>query len=514
MTPRHDGTAASPSPSRGGLGWGWGKGSGFGSSAHAPHPPPGLPLEGGGAGNSIAAAATLAALAIAGGALSALAPWWLALGAFAAMAVGLAILASPYFGLMLTLALAAQAIPGAPIPALPLGGALVQPAELALLATLAAAAVHVLLDGRMPAASGERAGGFDLRFAALALFTFAALGLSFAASAYLMGQRDFAFPVLRNFLPLALLPLLPRLLPDRRRVELTERLLIAFGVLIALFIAVQAFADVQLLSGRFEDLGLEQTTGVTRTVLWGPELLIILALLLIGRRGAKFALSHVWPLPAAAILLLGLMGTYTRTFWIATVICVALLTLLTAGARGCLRLAAVIVPATIVVWAAVYAASPRIGEAALDRAFGIGREIESGDSFGWRGKENAMAMESIAKHPLLGIGFDGVYKKTISTRGHFAGEETYIHNAYLYFQLKMGLLGSLVLAAFLLLYLRLMAAAAAIPDARDRTSALCHGVLGVAIMLIGYSGQTVSRFVTLLIICLMFTLMRFYAARH
>ena len=198
MNHHHDATAASPSPSRGGLGWGWGKSSGFGSSAHEPHPPPGLPLEGRGAASSIPAIAAFAALAIAGGALSALAPWWLALGTFFAMAVGLAILASPYFGLMLTLALAAQAIPGAPIPALPLGGALVQPAELALLATLAAAAVHVLLDGRMPAASGERAGGFDLRFAALALFTFAALGLSFAASAYLMGQRDFAFPVLRN----------------------------------------------------------------------------------------------------------------------------------------------------------------------------------------------------------------------------------------------------------------------------------------------------------------------------
>ncbi|MFT3850648.1 MAG: O-antigen ligase family protein [Propionivibrio sp.] len=479
MTLRHDGTAASPS----------------------------------GATSPIPAAATLAALALAGGAFSALAPWWLALGAFAAMAVGLAILASPYFGLMLTLALAAQAVPGALIPALPLGGALIQPAELALLATLASAAVHVLRDGRMPADPADRAGGFDARFTAVALFTFAALGLSFAASAYLMGQRDFAFPVLRNFLPLALLPLLPRLLADRRRVELTERLVIVFGVLIALYIAVQAFANVQLLSGRFEDLGLEQTTGVTRTVLWGPELLIILALLLIARRGAQFALSHAWPLPAAAILLLGLMGTYTRTFWIATVVCVALLTLLTAGVRGCLRLAAVIVPATLVVWAAVYAVSPRVGEAAFDRAFGIGREIESGDSFGWRGKENAMALESIARHPVLGIGFDGVYK-TISTRGHFAGEETYIHNAYLYFQLKMGLLGSLILAAFLLLYLRLMAAAAAIPDPRDRASALCHGVLGVAILLVGYSGPTVSRFVTLLIICLMFTLMRFYAARH
>ena len=126
-----------------------------------------------------------------------------------------------------------------------------------------------------------------------------------------------------------------------------------------------------------------------------------------------------------------------------------------------------------------------------------------------------MALEAIARNPLLGIGFNGVYKKSISTRGHFAGEEIYIHNAYLYFVLKMGmLLGLAVLATFLFLYLRLMAASLAIKDARDRTSALCHGVLGVAIMLIGYSGQTISRFVTLLIICLTFTVMRFYAARN
>lgn len=456
---------------------------------------------------NIAANVGIAALALSGGALAALAPWWLALGAFVGTVVALAILASPYFGLMLTLALASQAIPGGPIPTIPIGGAQIYPAELALLATLASAVVDLLLDKNGAIA-------MDGRFVTVTLITFTALGLSFLASAYLMGQRDFALPVLRNFLPLALLPLLPRLLPDRRRVELTEHAIIAFGVLIALFISFQAFANIQLLAGRFEDLGLDQATGVTRTVLWGPELLIILSLLLIGRRGVRFAVSHWWPLPATGILLLGLMGTYTRTFWISTLVCVALLTLFTAGIRGCLRLAAVVVPATLIGWSAVYVASPRIGEAAFNRAFGITEEIQSGDSFGWRGKENAQAMESIARNPLLGIGFNGVYKNSISTRGHFPGEEVYIHNAYLYFQLKMGLLGSLILAAFLFLYVRLMLAAAAIRDPRDRSSALCHGVLGVAVMLIGYSGHTISRFVTLLIICLMFTIVRFYAARH
>ena len=449
----------------------------------------------------------IAVLALAGGLLSAAAPWWLALGSVIGIAGLLAIFASPFFGLMLTLALATQAIPGASIPGIPMGGALVQPSELTLLVTLVSTVLNALMDKKEPPK-------VVWEFVLAALVTFTALGMSFFASKYLMGQRDFAFPVLRNFLPLAMLPLLPRLLPDRKRIALTEHLIIFFAVLIALFIAIQSFTSIQLLAGRFEDLGLEQTTGVTRTVLWGPELLIILSLLLIGRHGARFALSHWWPLPATAVLLLGLMATYTRTFWISTIACIALLTFFTSGVRGCLRLAAMIVPVVIVVWAAVYMVSPRIGEAAFERAFGITQEIESGESFGWRGKENAMAMEAIEKNPLLGIGFNGAYKKSISTRGHFAGEEIYIHNAYLYFQLKMGLLGSLIPLTFLILYLRLMRASAAIKDTLDRTTALSYGVLGVAIVLIGYSGQTISRFVTLLIICLMFTIMRFYAARN
>jgi len=53
-----------------------------------------------------------AVLAIGAGTLVSVAPWWLAFGAFAGIAVALAILASPFFGVMLTLALAAQAIPG------------------------------------------------------------------------------------------------------------------------------------------------------------------------------------------------------------------------------------------------------------------------------------------------------------------------------------------------------------------------------------------------------------------
>jgi len=451
--------------------------------------------------------AGITAIGLFAGVLTALAPWWVVIGLVAGIVVLALIIWDPLFGLMLTLALASQAIPGVFAPSVPLGNALIAPCEITVLLTLMSSMFNGII-GRYPVKIMER------DFVLTAVLSFAALLIAILIDQFYLGQRNFAFPVLRNFLPLALLPLLPTILSDRKRVALAENCFIAFGVLIALFIAIQAFTSMQLLNGRLEDLGLNQTTGVTRTVLWGPELLIILALLLIGRHGLKSSLVRVWPVPAVAILLLGLMGTYTRSFWVATVVAAGLLALFANGIKGGLRMAAVIIPLVVLVGAAVFVANPRVGEAAFNRAFGITQEIESGDSFGWRGKENAMALESIRKHPLVGIGFNGIYKTSISTRGHFEGEEIYIHNAYLYFQLKMGLLGSAILLAFLVLYLRLSKAAFSIADPRDRFSALIYVVLGVAVLMIGYSGQTISRFVTLLIVCLMFSIMRSYASRH
>ena len=70
-----------------------------------------------------------------------------------------------------------------------------------------------------------------------------------------------------------------------------------------------------------------------------------------------------------------------------------------------------------------------------------------------------------------------------------------------------------ILLAFLTLYLRLSRATFSIADKFDRISAQSYVVLGVVVLMIGYSGQTISRFVTLLIVCLMFSIMKSYASR-
>lgn len=448
----------------------------------------------------------IAFVAVLVGALCAIAPWWVPLGLICGVSVVVLTIKDPFFGLMLTLALSSQAIPGAYIPNIPFGGAYIAPCEITILLTLFSSILNGLIN-RFPMKS------VDGDFFVVVVVVFTALLMSLFVSKFYLGQKDFAFPVLRNFLPLALLPVLPSILSSRKRIALAENCFIIFGVLIALFIAIQAFTSLQLLSGRLEDLGLAQSTGVTRTVLWGPELLVILALFLIGRRGLQFAYSHLWPMPAVIVLLLGLMGTYTRSFWIATIVAVLFLAVSMNGFRGALRIAAIIFSLSVLLGALVFVVNPRVGQAAFDRAFGISEEIESGDSFGWRGKENEMALVAISKSPFVGIGFQGIYKPSISSRGHFEGEETYIHNAYLYFQLKMGLFGTSILFAFLIVYLRLSTIAFSIEDKQSRNSALSYVALGVVVMMIGYSGQTISRFVTLLIICLMFSIMRSYARR-
>lgn len=440
------------------------------------------------------------------GLLSALVPWWGVLGLVLGITVVALTIKDPLIGLLLTLALAAQAIPGALVPTVPLGGAQLLPCEIVLLLTFASCLLNGFI-GRHSRIS------IDRDFLVAALLSLVALLVSIVISKFYLRQHDFVFPVLRNFLPLALLPLLPSILSTRQRVDIVENAFIAFGVLIALFIAIQAFTGIPLLAGRLEDLGLNQTTGITRTVLWGPELLIILSLFLIGRHGLRHCLTRVWPMPALAILLLGLMGTYTRSFWIATAVAAMWLALFANGLKGGLRLAAIVVPMCVLLGGIVLVVNPRIGEAAFERAFGITQEIQSGESFGWRGKENAMAIASIAKSPWFGIGFNGAYKPAISLQGHFEGEDIYIHNAYLYFQLKMGLLGSTILMVFLMLYLRLSWAAFGIADRRDRVSALSYVALGIVVLMIGYSGQTISRFVTLLLVCLMFAIMKSYAQR-
>jgi O-antigen ligase len=88
-------------------------------------------------------------------------------------------------------------------------------------------------------------------------------------------------------------------------------------------------------------------------------------------------------------------------------------------------------------------------------------------SLQWREFENGKALESILKHPLLGVGLGGRYRELTTfqgeslglwTRGSQAADQItlftrYVHNSYLSIAVKMGVPALLVLAWFCLAFL-------------------------------------------------------------
>jgi O-antigen ligase len=148
----------------------------------------------------------------------------------------------------------------------------------------------------------------------------------------------------------------------------------------------------------------------------------------------------------------GLAVQFGRGVWVAAAAGLIISAAIFRGVAGILRVVTVgiLVISLVVGAAAIF--KPRMAEALLARAVGIGAEIESGGSYGWRKAENSAAMARLERSPLTGTGLGGDYKQTFSAEGSFKIETSYIHNAYLYFPLKMGLLATLIPLAFVVAF--------------------------------------------------------------
>ena len=87
-------------------------------------------------------------------------------------------------------------------------------------------------------------------------------------------------------------------------------------------------------------------------------------------------------------------------------------------------------------------------ESVVMRALSVEQEGTEESSMGARYHENREAIEPILENFVLGLGHGGEYKKRLDPDPKFIEQAIYIHNGYLYIQLKYGVFGS---AALLLL---------------------------------------------------------------
>ena len=147
-----------------------------------------------------------------------------------------------------------------------------------------------------------------------------------------------------------------------------------------------------------------------------------------------------WFLWALLVLsLVGMILALVRGYWIGLVAGMAFL-LLVSGAQQRLRLIGGGLLLLWVVLGSVALMSPTLFDSVVTRAVAVGAYAND-TSVQYRLIENRAVMRQIEAHPALGNGFGTSYLFDFSRYGVAPFQKVYIHNNYLWFTQRMGLIG-------------------------------------------------------------------------
>ncbi len=249
------------------------------------------------------------------------------------------------------------------------------------------------------------------------------------------------------------------------------------------------------------------TAGVTfetvpRRFFVGDPVLFVMLPLTLGHlaivREHERSTRWVWGMVGLLCLLsFWLLYSFQRNFWLCAAFEVALLAAMLRGPER-LRLTKRITLflAVLVVYIAVLqAVQPgqidRLLTAANNRIVSLLRApTRSDSSTTWRVAENHYALRQIARNPVLGVGLASTYRPPLENEDTIQDVSlgAYVHNAYLWLAVMMGLAGLLPFLALCLLYLyRALAVGRMIEDTTLRAVCLGFGV--------GFAGAMISNIV-------------------
>ncbi len=288
--------------------------------------------------------------------------------------------------------------------------------------------------------------GFKPYFRPLMLFfSLAALSTAYALL-ILHTPPKHALGEFRHFFYWLLAPMVMVALDSERKLNLFVRTMLILAVLLALGIVVQSLTGVSILFGgamnSANTLGVSYQ-GVIRTQTPGI-FLVLFGLFLLTSRYLWQVKNSAAELPWLMLFGAGIVFTYGRTLWLTSAIGMVYLAFLARGKRlPSLMLFGFI--ALVIGIGTIWIAKPHAMDAIIVRLESYGTEVSSGQSLEWRYTENKYALVKIRAHPLMGVGMGGSYKPEFGME-LFEGEHRFIHNAYLYLILKMGVLSMLPLA--------------------------------------------------------------------
>lgn len=257
--------------------------------------------------------------------------------------------------------------------------------------------------------------------------------------AHFFAHNEFLLAELRIFVAWLILPSIVLAVRNESDYRLLFRGMILFGIAMSIIVITQSVFNIRILTeARVEALDNATNLDVTRSLAGGATYFMVFGLYYflnhIALRRGPFMLYVIGSL----VLTGGLAVTFGRGVWVATVVGLIVTTFINRGLRGVAvsGLIGVLVISGMLGVGGLF--KPRLVEAIVERAVGVGQEYQSGGSFGWRARENRAALAALEAHPLTGVGLGGEYKYTISAVGSFKNETRYIHNAYIAHAVKMG----------------------------------------------------------------------------
>lgn len=276
------------------------------------------------------------------------------------------------------------------------------------------------------------------------------------------GLRDALNDARNQFSWLILFSIL-MLIRTRPQLDRFITLVVAIGTLVALFALAQFVTGIPLLqNARVEDLNTlnRVDSDVTRSIV-GPSIYftIFAILWLLARMMAK-SISGWISIPLLGILIAGVIVTFGRGVWLASLVAVLILAYNLRGWRGVGRMILLGGAMLIIAVGALSIYKPNVAAATLDRFLSTGREgVQRNTTLGWRLEEANFAVATIAKYPVFGTGMGVPYKPVSRMNGVTVTDQDvflarYIHNSYLGLWLKFGVLGPLLAIVAMVAYIR------------------------------------------------------------
>jgi O-antigen ligase len=250
------------------------------------------------------------------------------------------------------------------------------------------------------------------------------------------------------------------LIRDRKQIRLLLGGLFAIATFVSLVMIIQAKfgQSIRLFPGRIE--GVVQNSWATRLLPPGEPLIFVMffaalcAIIILKKPFFRMIYFYLVP-----VFICGLLLTYNRNYWISIIFSFVIFLFLIDKKEKQRILSWIIITLVFVILVIVpitgLSRTARVYSDSIVKRFssliGIKDTLASG-SLEWRKTENQYARQSILKHPFLGIGLNNYYRPPLS--GDKIGwTGIYMHNAYFFILVDMGLLGFL---PFLWFYFRFL----------------------------------------------------------